>query len=162
MDGRQLGCYIYVATNVKDFSRRIKLATRKLPAQKSLLLQKKVALEALRSLVFMTPVDTGRARGNWVVTMNTPSKANPFKGDMRIRQGGDFDANSAAATAFAMEQTSKILSYQRMNQVIWITNNTPYILELEGVGDAPGPTSSQAPAGMLRITKLRLELMFGF
>lgn len=149
-----------MVTNVRDFNQRIKLATRKLPAKKSLTLQKKVALEALRSLVFMTPVDTGRARGNWVVTMNTPSTANPFKGGLRIRQGGDFDANSAAATAFAMEQTTKILNYKRFGQVIWITNTTPYILELEGVSKEP--TSMQAPAGMLMVTKLRLELMFGF
>lgn len=149
-----------MVTNVRDFNRLIKVATKNLPAKKVFTLQKKVALEALRSLVFMTPVDTGRAQGNWVVTMNTPSKATPFKGGLRIRQGGDQDANRAAATAFAMEQTSKILSYQRMGQVIWITNNTPYILELEGVNKEP--TSMQAPAGMLMVTKLRLELMFGF
>lgn len=149
-----------MATNVRDFNQRIRVVTKNLPAKKAFTLQKKVALEALKSLVFMTPVDTGRARGNWVVTMNTPSKANPFKGGMRIRQGGDLDANSAAATAFAMEQTSKILAYQRMNQVIWITNTTPYILGLEGVDKAP--TSMQAPAGMLMVTKIRLNLMFGF
>lgn len=151
-----------MATNVKDFNQRIRVATKKLAPEKVFTLQKKVALEALKSLVFMTPVDSGRAQGNWVVTMNTPSKANPFKGGLKIRQGGDMEANSAAATAFAMSQTTKILNYKRKNQVIWITNTTPYILELEGVGEAKGPTSSQAPQGMLRITKLRLELMFGF
>lgn len=149
-----------MATNVRDFNQRIRIATKNIPAKKVFTLQKKVALEALRSLVFMTPVDTGRARGNWVVTMNTPAKGNPYKGGMRIRQGGDFAANSEAATGFAMRQTSKILAYQRMNQVIWITNTTPYILELEGVDKKA--TSLQAPFGMLTMTKLRLNLMFGF
>lgn len=148
-----------MATNVRDFNQRVRLAARKLPKQKALTLQKKVALEALRSLVFMTPVDSGRAQGNWVVTMNTPSKANPFKGGLKVRQGGDQDANRAAATEFAMAQTSKILGYKRFGQVIWITNTTPYILELEGVSKEP--TSDQAPFGMLRVTKLRLELIFG-
>ncbi len=150
-----------MATNVKSFNIAIRDWTKKRPPAEALKAQKKIALEALRSLVFMTPVDTGRARGNWVVTMNTPSKATPYKGLGRVRQGGDLAGNAAAATSFAMEQVSKINGYTRAGQIIWITNNVAYILKLEGLDpEGEGPTSRQAPLGMLRVTKLRLELMF--
>lgn len=158
---RRLGCCIYVATNVKSFNFAVRSWAKNKPPEFAFKAQKRIALEALRSLVAFTPVDTGTALGNWVVTLGSPSTANPFKGGKRIRDGGDFEANRTAAATFALRQEKKILGFKRFGPIIWITNNTPYILKLEG-DEGIEPTSNQAPFGMMKITILRLNLIFGF
>lgn len=154
-----LGGYIYVATNVKSFSIKVRDVLRNKPKELAFNLQKRIALEALRSLVFFTPVDTGKAMGNWRVSLGKSSTATPFKGGKRIGRGGDFEENRSAASAFALSQEKKIIGFKRKGQIIWISNSVPYILKLEGV-DGP-PISDQAPQGMAGITRLRLKLLFG-
>lgn len=145
--------------NVQSFEVSLRKWGEGRPREMVLQAQRKIALEALTSLVFMTPVDRGRAMGNWQVAINTPRAIAPFKGGKRIRDGGDIEENRAIAAANSMEQAKNIKAVRR-NQIIWLSNTVPYILKLEG-SPVPPPTSKQAPAGMVRVTKVRLELMFG-
>lgn len=96
-----------------------------------------VALEGLRGVVLMTPVDTGRARANWQVTTDAPAVLATEKTD---RSGG-----RAIAEGVGVIGTVKPYS------VTYIANNVPYIEELEG------GSSRQAPAGMLNVTFARLQ-----
>ena len=77
-----------------------------------------------RSVFDRTPVNTGNAKSNWNCSINTP--------DLTCRGSADLDPGKASA-AFAGAKPGDTL---------YITNTTPYILELEK------GHSSQAPDGM--------------
>jgi hypothetical protein len=94
-----------------------------------------VALVADRELVLQTPVDTGRARSNWIVTLGNPATKTiePYsKGE----KGSTGTANASAAIA----QGAATISQRKEGQDISISNNLDYIGKLnEG-------SSAQAPA----------------
>ena len=78
----------------------------------------------------MTPVDTGRARGNWHCTVGTPFAGQDATG---------IDGSIQAAIP------------RRAGSVVYLTNNVPYIQKLEYGG------SQQAPAGMVRVSVALFE-----
>lgn len=122
-----------------QFNQEIQAFGQKVP-EKLTLLQKKVVLEALRRLVMKTPVDTGRARGNWQVTI----------GDPAMNQLETTDKNGAGTIAQGLAAISHLPGYQ----VVWISNNVDYIEALEH------GHSKQAPQGMLALTVEELRAMF--
>lgn len=92
---------------------------------------RKVALELFRRVVMRTPVDTGRARGNWQAGVGTPP-------------AGETDRTGASA---ALEQiTGEVESWDAENVAIYLVNNVPYIVPLED------GHSGQAPQGMVKIS----------
>ena len=89
---------------------------------------KKAAITADQVLVLTTPVDLGLARGNWVVSLGSPSDE-------------VFEKPRQVAVALEAGKATVAL-WDHETGGIFITNNTPYIVPLdEG-------HSSQAPAGM--------------
>ncbi|UYA98770.1 hypothetical protein P9A53_gp26 [Xanthomonas phage vB_Xar_IVIA-DoCa6] len=86
-------------------------------------------LELFKLVIFSTPVDTGRLRGNWQTTINSPASAAIDRLDM----GG------GAAMAEAVANLGSL------TDVIWFTNNLPYAERIEYDG-----WSKQAPEGMVR------------
>jgi len=107
---------------------------------KAVLVQKKVTFEALRRLVMKTPVKTGRAQGNWQVTIG-----NPAEGQLDIVDPDGKNTISAGMAALVNLQPY---------QVVWISNNVDYIEALEH------GHSQQAPQGMLSVTVEEMKGMF--
>jgi hypothetical protein len=105
---------------------------------------RKICLDLLTGIVLKTPVDTGRARANWFTSIGSPSSSTiNFTGDT----GRGISApNRSAASAEAISRGSSVIAKATGN-VLWITNNLPYIYRLEFEG-----WSRQAPAGMVRVT----------
>lgn len=95
-----------------------------------------IVLELFGSVIKDTPVDTGRARGNWQTTIGAPAT------DEVDRNG------SAPALSEASAETSKFSA----GKVIFLSNNLPYIYRLEFDG-----WSNQAPAGMARRNIARIQ-----
>lgn len=93
------------------------------------LVKRKVALELLRRLTLATPVDTGRARSNWMTTLAAPSDA------VRDTLGKD---PSATILGEADEATRGVT-----DESIFIVNNLPYIARLNN------GWSKQAPTGFV-------------
>lgn len=91
-----------------------------------------VALDVTKAIVLRTPVDTGRARGNWQVTLGTPSSETGTKLD--------------PAGAMAQAKALTALAGYTPGASVFIVNNLPYIVRLEY------GSSAQAPGGMVRIT----------
>lgn len=95
------------------------------------------------SIVEKTPVDTGRARGNWNISVGSP----------------DESTSNSTGTKFS---SPKSLPEPNGDESIFITNNLPYITKLEygGYPDPPkkdggktaGGFSKQAPNGMVGVT----------
>ena len=88
-----------------------------------------VALHVLSGVVMRTPVDTGRARGNWNTALGVASGR---VSDSRDPGGG----NTVAAG-------SRVIGGHRDFQQIVIDNNLPYITRLND------GHSRQAPAGFV-------------
>ena len=101
---------------------------------KQLTIVRKVALDLLRGVVLDTPVDTGRARANWQVSLGRPAV-----GEIEHASGNE----QVAAEAAIAPGTPTIMAAQG-DVSIYLTNNVPYILVLED------GHSGQAPEGMVR------------
>lgn len=84
---------------------------------------KMAIVECLRQLTISTPVDTGRARWGWFVTVGSPSTEIPPEGQYSIP-----DVTSRANVSVSADVTA------------YITNNVPYIVVLNG------GSSKQQPA----------------
>jgi len=95
-----------------------------------------IALELFGSVIKDTPVDTGRARGNWQTSMDSPAT-------------GETDRKGEGpALAEVGQQTASFGA----GKVIYLTNNLPYIYRLEFLG-----WSQQSPDGMARKNVARIQ-----
>ncbi|WP_312964599.1 hypothetical protein [Stutzerimonas kunmingensis] len=93
-------------------------------------------LELFSGVIKATPVKTGRARGNWQTSVGAPVNG-------EIAREGD-----APALAEVEAKTP-----QGAGQVTYLSNNLPYIDELEN------GSSTQAPEGMVRKNMDRVQRM---
>lgn len=155
-----------MADNLAEFERQIEKATEDLTETQLVAFHQKIALEALGRIVDKTPVDSGRARGNWQLTIGAASRR-----ILDVEDAGGGNTKVAGATQIAALQPF---------QVVWISNNLPYILVLEHGGFVPpdpGPSkdprkyrfgrvlvqggySVQAPQGMVSVTVSELLAIF--
>jgi hypothetical protein len=90
-----------------------------------------VTIGVFSSVIKMTPVDTGRAKGNWQCTIGNP--ANTI---LEIEDPAGTIADGAMIATVPNPAGSKV----------YLTNNLPYIQKLE-YGH-----STKAPNGMVRIS----------
>lgn len=79
----------------------------------------------IESLTFITPVDTGRARSNWIVTTGEPSRG--------IIPDSQIDKQGSASKSSADSAQPKI------GVGFYISNNLPYIEYLENGTDNMAP-----------------------
>lgn len=151
-----------------DLDRFAVLAAEQAPRDR----RNEIALFMLEGVITRTPVDKGRAKGNWQVTTGGPAE-------------GTLKRNSKSGQAPLSEGSTRILSDRTGLQDLWITNNVSYILVLEdglfepknpdrtkdkrrrrkGTGEFPvlvkDGFSTQAPEGMLGVTFLEAKTVFG-
>lgn len=127
-----------------EFARRIRAHGARVETGSNQL-KRKVALIVDREVVMETPVDTGRARSNWVVSITAPvlSSHEPYAPGSKLGKG---ERNNAAA---AMAQAQLVISAVKSGDDIYISNNVKYIgLLNEG-------HSAQAPSGFIQSAVLR-------
>lgn len=98
---------------------------------------RRIGLAIFTELIVQTPVDTGRARSNWVITLERPSTDPWFEAYVPGKDGSTAQQNSTEA----IQAGTASISDRRPEQDIYIVNNLPYIERL-----AAG-WSSQAPPG---------------
>jgi len=116
-----------------DFARRMTLRGIRVEANSDAAVRK-FALLADQAVVNATPVDTGRARSNWIVNFDSPSAV--------VREA--LAEGPAAGSAAIAEAAAKIAVYNGdVNREIHLTNNLPYI------GRLNDGYSAQAPAGFV-------------
>lgn len=107
-----------------------------------------VTFKLFSAIIKSTPVDSGRARGNWFTTGQKPSSKITNKSDK----------SGSGSISDAQQVIVGIADWSRFT----LTNNLPYIEKLEfgGYGDGPktsGGFSTQAPQGMVRINIARFN-----
>lgn len=129
-----------MAAGLTRFNAEVSEFVRRIPLKDLVAFHKKIALEVLRRVVLRTPVDTGRARGNWQTSIGMPAEG----------EIGTTDPTGASALA----QGQAVLAALPPFSVVYINNGVPYIEALEG------GWSRQAPAGMVAITLAEMIAMF--
>ena len=111
------------------------------------LVVQKTTMDLFAAVINKTPVDTGRARGNWQASVGNYGKTS----DQNM-----MDKTGEATTAKAAEVAMKTPA----GNVVYLVNSLPYIQILE-YGRASGkPGSLQAPHGMVRITAVEFQQHF--
>ncbi len=90
---------------------------------------RKLAFEVYKGVTQKTPVDTGRAKANWMLGY------------------GSINSTITNNTTFTLVQPPKGSG----KRPIYITNNLPYISKLEN------GSSKQAPNGMVNLTMLTVQ-----
>lgn len=128
-----------MASSPEQFSQRVGVLAARIEKGVERTIRK-VALVVDQAIVMATPVDTGRARSNWIVSIGGPST--DIKPAYVPGEGG---ASGAANAAKAIEQAAgEIAKFKLAQHSIHITNNLPYIARLND------GYSAQAPAGFVQ------------
>lgn len=106
-----------------------------------------IGVEALDRIKRKTPVDTGHAQNNWIVTIGGP--------DTTDKTSAAPIGGATSPDVFASANAAILASYPDDGTfpVIYLQNNLPYILALE-YGH-----SAQAPAGMVAMTVAELDAL---
>jgi len=101
-----------------------------------------IAMDSLRGIVKKSPVDTGRFRGNWIVSKN---RMNPAKVNTADKTG--------TSSITRGTQTIETFEYKKDKSII-IQNNLPYANRLEN------GWSRQAPKGMVALTLAEMRTKY--
>ncbi len=109
------------------------------------------AIALFRSIIFGSPVDTGRFRANWFVSGENASN----KRTSRTDKSGSQTINRMASDVENLRDID----------VITLTNNLPYseVIEFGGYPTGPNTTngfSKQAPKGVVRVNVKRFQRIF--
>ena len=96
-----------------------------------------VVLALFKSVIMDTPVDTGRLRGSWQVSLGAPSAANPER----------FDKRGTLTLATILPNIGGV------NDTVYLTSNLPYAFGIEFLGKS----KEKAPQGMIRRNVLRIN-----
>lgn len=116
-----------------DFAKILKKA-----GDKADMVVRKTALELQKSMVQMSPVDTGRFKGNWQAGIGSMNTGTGSSSD--ITPLGEYDPSKALNT------TQTVLEGWKPGQTIWLTNSMAYANRLEY------GWSKQAASGMVRLS----------
>jgi len=98
---------------------------------------RKVVIDMSTSMIRMSPVDTGRFRGNWMIGVGSP--------DVSTIEAVDKDGSTSIARI-----TAAVGSVQA-GGVVYITNSLPYARRLEYGWSKQAPS----PPGIVRLTVQR-------
>ena len=96
-------------------------------------LMRMATIEFYRQITISTPVDTGRARAGWFITVNAPS--------IEVKPEGKYTYSAIPPDVPAVT----------INDRYFITNNTPYI------GKLNNGYSRQAPARFVELVATRIQ-----
>lgn len=100
---------------------------------------RRVALAVDQAVVFATPVDTGRARSNWIASVDKV-----FFGTVKpYAKGEKLGLGERANAQAALSQAAQVVAGYKLGSVVYIANNLPYIRALND------GWSAQAPAGFV-------------
>lgn len=124
-----------------EFSRRMAVRAGRISGNTTRLVRA-VAIAADQAVVSATPVDTGRARSNWVAQIGAQ-----FSGVIDAYAPGAGGSTGQQNVQAALDQAERVINQYTsgFDQAIYITNNLPYIGRLnEGY-------SAQAPANFVEL-----------
>ena len=105
-------------------------------------------LDLTGRIIKRTPVDTGRAKGNWQPSSRTVLTTTINMDYPNAIKGSDGDL----AGVTVMAKTRNVAAQVKNDDTLYLANNLPYIVPLEY------GYSKQSPGGMLRITVQEFQI----
>lgn len=124
--------------NQKSFERSLDSFAKSLGVE-VVVVVKKLAFDIFADVVGGTPVLTGRAMNNWNISVGSK--------DLSTRETG---GNKGSLLGAKKTEAGAALSGLKPFSTVWITNNLPYIIELE-----EGHSKKQAPRGWIAVAVQR-------
>lgn len=117
-----------------------------------------LALRILRGVVLRTPVDTGRARGNWQLSIEATDDS-VIEGWPKSTKKETSDpptiGDGSGVSTDTISKGVEVLATVGFYHTVIVFNNVPYIWRLEN------GYSKQAASGMVAITLEEIRLSFG-
>jgi hypothetical protein len=123
-----------ISFSFDGLSARLHLRSKQVVESAEILIRR-VAVAMDQALVMTTPVDTGRARGNWVTSIGRPQEF--------IAQKDQWGEDFPLPQEVIAQGQATIAGWHIGRGPIFIANSVPYIVRLEH------GWSKQAPQGML-------------
>jgi len=145
--------------SLESFSRRIKIRANNLPGETNRVV-KQCALAVDQTVVLATPVDTGRARSNWLVSLGNPVEQviDPYQ---PLPKGTNPDKVGETGNARgAIEQGKQVITSRQPEQTVFITNNVDYIGYLNEGSSAQAPAmfvEAAVQAGVAAVRGARID-----
>ena len=138
------------ALNLEQFNYELDTAVKQLTDRDVVAFQRLLALKLFEKIIRKTPVDTGRARGNWRISVNGfDDSIVPIEG----HTGEVYeDLGPVGLTTLGMAQAALTPQSVPLGSIIYISNSLPYILRLEQ------GWSKQAAAGMVATSVAEVEM----
>lgn len=107
------------------------------------------ALVADQTVVLATPVDTGRARANWIASVNRP-----------VLEAREDSYSKSGAESIA--RASRVIgTYRRGDQSIHLSNNLPYIGFLNAGSSRQAPINFVQRAVLQAVEAVRRAVLIG-
>jgi hypothetical protein len=137
-----------MAGDLGTLAKRIKRLRKDLPDRVNQVAVK-VALDIVSNLVDNppsgTPVDTSTALSNWQVKLGSGARSL-----LRAHVLGEKGSSQGASAAKAREAAAEALRVRKVGQIIYISNNAPYIRRLAYEGHSKQSPSGWVEGGVLR------------
>lgn len=130
-------------TNQRQFAIEMDAFGKLLLPAEFRIFQKRLAIELLSRVVKKTPVDTGRARGNWQLGIDVVP--------LEVLEDVDKSGGSTITKGLSALKDLRGPGFQ----TIFLSNNLAYIEALE-----EGHSQNQAPQGMLAVSIAELSESF--
>ena len=118
-------------------TRELRELAKTLTAEQTVLVQKKLTLDLFAGVIRRTPVDEGIARGGWQIGVGNAPELKPIN-----RNDTADDPTSTQAYQEGFVELGKLRPFQ----IVFISNNIPYIIVLDhGLFVPPNPGPSKDP-----------------
>lgn len=121
---------LYLAKSLEKRVKKLNVSASKLAA--------KVAEEIITDLIIKNPVDTSLALSNWQISFD-----NPAQNELQAYYLGKFGSTRALSSRAAINSALYDLATKKPGVKIYISNLTPYIVDLNN------GSSMQQPAGFV-------------
>lgn len=115
-----------------------------------------VALTIVGELAFKTPVDSSKALSSWFVSLGAPSSVVG-----KAHYSGEYGSTKNMSAAETLAKARKVLASKKAGQVIYITNNQPYIKRLNNgysSQQAAGFVERAVMVGQLSLKNIKIKI----
>lgn len=128
-----------LTASAREFEAAVDRFTEDILPRAYFVVARRIALDTLQGVVSLTPVDTGRAQGNWQLTVGELS---------------DEVFDTGRSQGAIMNEAVGELAKMGLDDTIWISNNLEYVIFLEK------GHSKRAPRGMVAVTLTQIAAQF--
>ena len=112
------------------------------------LLVRRCATVVIEELAVRTPIDSGRAKSNWIVTLNSPTVAK-----IEPHHFGVLGSTAPQTIKTVQARAAIVINRFKIGDTVIIQNNLDYIVDLEK------GSSKQSPAGFIHQSLARIPIV---